>query len=131
MNYYNPYFSSIPYTSTLFPTKGRLFGRLFSNVNFSTILSGTQKTLNLVNQAIPLIKQAGPVLNNAKTMFKVMNEFKKTDINLDSNNVNNVTTSTNKTESKIIQQTNKPTFLNKKIRGFNLFKKAYFFEHYF
>lgn len=76
MNYYNPYFSTYPYMSVA-PKTG-LFSRLFgNNINLGSILSGTQKTLNVVNQAIPIIKQAGPVINNAKTMFKVMNEFKK------------------------------------------------------
>lgn len=70
MNYY-PYYPIIP-------TKPSLFG-LFKNFNFGSILSGTQKALNLANQAIPLIKQASPMFKNAKTMFKVMNEFRKTD----------------------------------------------------
>jgi len=76
MNYYNPYFSTYPYMSVA--PKAGIFTRLFGgNLNLGSILSGTQKTLNIVNQAIPIIKQAGPVFNNAKTMFKVMNEFKK------------------------------------------------------
>lgn len=78
MNYYNPYFFSNPYISAA-PKVG-LFSKLFGgNLSFGSILTGTQKTLNIVNQAIPLVKQAGPVLNNAKTMFRVMNEFKKVD----------------------------------------------------
>ena len=70
MNYY-PYYPIIP-------TRPSLFG-LFRGFNFGSILSGTQKVLNLANQAIPLIKQASPMFKNAKTMFKVMNEFRKTD----------------------------------------------------
>jgi hypothetical protein len=61
-------------------TRTGLFSRLFGsirNINFSSILSGTQKTLNVVNQTIPLVKQITPVIKNAKTMFKVMNEFKR------------------------------------------------------
>lgn len=78
MNYYNPYLSMMPYMSAA-PKVG-LFSRIFGgNLGISSILSGTQKTLNIVNQTIPLIKQAGPMINNAKTMFKVMNEFKKVD----------------------------------------------------
>ena len=53
---------------------------LLGNIKWGSILSGTQKTLNIVNQAIPIIKQASPVINNAKTMFKVMKEFKKVDL---------------------------------------------------
>ena len=77
MNYFNPYFYSLP-TFSAAPRIG-LFSRLFNGINFSSILNGTQRTLNVINQTIPLVKQAGPVIKNAKTMFKVMNEFKKDD----------------------------------------------------
>lgn len=70
MNYY-PYYPIVP-------ARPSIFG-FFKNLNFGSILSGTQKALNLANQAIPLIKQASPMVQNAKTMFKVMNEFRKTD----------------------------------------------------
>jgi hypothetical protein len=76
MNYYNPYYMAYPAMSAARPG---LFRGLLSNINFSSILSGTSKTLNVVNQAIPLVKQAGPIMKNAKTMFRVMNEFKKVD----------------------------------------------------
>lgn len=97
MNYY-PYFNSMPYIPTTTVAKPGLFKSLFGSVNLSSIINGTQKTLNLVNQTIPLIKQAGPVINNAKTMFRVMNEFKKSDTtvplkeNVEKNNIvsNNV-----------------------------------------
>ena len=79
MNYYNPYIYSLP--STLSTPKVGLISRLFgkSGVSFSTILSGTQKVLGVANQAIPLVKQVQPMMNNAKTMFKIMSEFKRTD----------------------------------------------------
>lgn len=74
MNYYFPY-SNIPMSTS---TNAGLLSKIFKNgINWSTILSNTQKTLNIVNQTIPVIKQMGPVMNNAKTMFKLMNEFKK------------------------------------------------------
>ena len=77
MNYYFPY-GTMPYAGTA--TKTGLLSKIFKNgLNWSTILTNTQKTLNIVNQTIPVIKQVGPVVNNAKTMFRVMNEFKKVD----------------------------------------------------
>ena len=78
MNYYNPYFYSMPNMASSAPKVG-LLSRLFGgrNITFGSILSGTQKTLNVVNQTIPLVKQVHPMVKNAKTMFKVMNEFKK------------------------------------------------------
>ena len=79
MNYYNPYFLSYPYQAAATPG---LFGRLASagrGLSLSSILSGTGRTLNTINQAIPIIRQAKPLWNNAKTMFRLMNEFKKVD----------------------------------------------------
>lgn len=81
MNFYNPYYNMYPYVTSQVAKPGimsRLFGGL-KGINFSSILSGTQKTLGIVNQTIPLVKQATPIVKNAKTMFKVMNEFKRVD----------------------------------------------------
>ena len=81
MNYYMPYFNMSP--SQMIPigksaSKG-LFSKLLGGLNWSSILTNTQKTLGIVNQAIPMVKQISPVVKNAKTMFKVMNEFKRID----------------------------------------------------
>ena len=79
MNYYNPYFYNIPNMSNVAGTAARtgIFSRLFGGISFGRILSGTERALNFANQAIPLVKQVKPIIGNAKTMFKVMNEFKK------------------------------------------------------
>lgn len=81
MNYYMPYFNMYPYMAAPSATASRgLFSRLLGGgLNWGSILSTTQKTLNVVNQAIPVIKQVTPVMKNAKTIFKVMNEFKRVD----------------------------------------------------
>lgn len=100
MNYYNPYF--MPYTGST-ATRGLFSSLLGRGINFSSILSGTQKTLNIVNQAIPVVKQVTPMFKNAKTMFKVMNEFKKVDKPI----VNNTIISSSKEVSNVL---NSPTF---------------------
>ncbi len=92
MNYYNPYFM---------PIRPSLFGSIRntlanSGITFGGILNGTQKTLNIINQAIPIVKQVQPVMKNAKTMFKVMNEFKKSDSTIEKNSNSNNIQSTNK-----------------------------------
>lgn len=51
----------------------------FKNINFKSILDGTQKTLSIINQAIPVIYQIKPLINNAKTAFKVINAIKEED----------------------------------------------------
>lgn len=112
MNYYNPYFNIYPYMNTATPKVG-IFSRLFGNgINFSSILSGTQKTLNIVNQTIPIIKQATPIMKNAKTMFKVMNEFKKVDTPTVEKNLKNIEQITKKetTDSAYRLNESLPTF---------------------
>ena len=88
MNYYNPYFYSMPISTGT--TRVGLLTRLFGgrNITFSGILNGTQKVLNVANQAIPLVKQVKPVVKNVKTMFYVMNEFKRNDNTSIKNNSN-------------------------------------------
>ena len=106
MNYYFPY-TNMPATST------GLLSKIFKNgINWGTILTNTQKTLNIVNQTIPLIKQVGPVMNNAKTMFKLMNEFKKVETPevKQSKTINNKTQQKEIIENTQINNTNNPTF---------------------
>lgn len=103
MNYYFPY-ANIPMAST--PARTGLLSRIFGNgINWSSILTNAQKALNIVNQTIPVVKQVKPVMNNAKTMFKIMNEFKKVET---TSNKKVETTSTNN-ESKIIDKNEKKT----------------------
>lgn len=119
MNYYVPYFNMYPNMVT--PTLGNaatggLFSRLLGRgLNWSSILSNTQKTLGIVNQAIPMFKQMSPVVKNAKTMFKIMNEFKKedgsnntvTEVNTNTSENNYITPSNNE---EPISYNNGPTF---------------------
>ena len=46
---------------------------LLKNIKWGSILDGTSKTLGVINQAIPVIYQVKPIINNAKTMFKIAN----------------------------------------------------------
>lgn len=101
MNYYNPYYFTYPFIQSA-PKVG-LFSRIFGGINLNSILNGTQRTLNIINQGIPLIKQVKPVISNAKTMFRVMNEFKKAETPIDKNNVDNEVINE-------IDSTNSPTF---------------------
>ncbi len=67
-------------------------------INWAGLLSNTQKTLNIVNQAIPIVYQVKPILNNTKTMFKLASAFSSSgnNSNIKNNNVN-----TNSTYSEI------------------------------
>ena len=61
------------------PARG-LTPLLRRGINWSNILTNTQKTLNVINQAIPVYYQIKPIYNNAKTMFRMVNAIKSEDI---------------------------------------------------
>lgn len=43
------------------------------NIKWGALLDGTQKTLGVINQAIPVIYQVKPVVSNVRSMFKIAN----------------------------------------------------------
>ena len=52
-------------------------------VNWSGIINNTSRTLGVINQAIPVVKQVGPMINNMKSMLRVASIFKdETDGNI-------------------------------------------------
>lgn len=46
-----------------------------STLSFGKILGGLSKTLGVVNQVIPIYKEAKPMIQNAKTAFSLIKEF--------------------------------------------------------
>ena len=48
---------------------------LFKNFSWSNFLDGTQKTLGVINQAIPIVYQIKPVFNNARAIFRIADEL--------------------------------------------------------
>ncbi len=76
------------------PKSGGLLSKLgLRNINFGNILTNTSKTLNVINQAIPVVKQVGPMFNNMKSMLKVASLF------------NDATTPTNSTRNNNTKNT--------------------------
>lgn len=75
----NPGRYFIPYSPYTIPIKNPgLFTRIFSNVrgiNWSSLLTNANKTLNVVNQTIPLIRQTGPMLNNLRSIIQLTRAF--------------------------------------------------------
>ncbi len=116
MNYYNPYYIMNP-TNTFYPSiaagnsTGGILSRLARGFNWSSILNNTQRTLGIVNQAIPLVKQATPMINNAKTMFKIMNEFKKDETPRETA-INNTTIDTKENINKEVKNDNTNYYVN-------------------
>lgn len=50
--------------------------RALRGVNWGGLITNASKTLNVVNQAIPLVRQVGPMVNNMKSMLRVASIFK-------------------------------------------------------
>ena len=82
---------------------------LLSKINFSSILTNTQKILNVINQAVPLYYQTKPLIKNIKTVGKIGKEFSKINTYSSSNNdqKNNVNNYVN--QSKVYNYP-EPTF---------------------
>lgn len=70
------------------PTRGAgLFSKLgtglsgIKTINWGNLINNTSKTLGVINQTIPLVRQVGPMVNNMRSMFKIASVFKdETDI---------------------------------------------------
>lgn len=96
---------------------GGLFSRLFNftngirNINWQGLLNNTSRTLGVINQAIPVVKQIGPMYNNMKSMIRIASLFKdetdpkpnsntSTIKNNNNNTVNEITKNINNEEQK-------------------------------
>lgn len=135
--FYNPYMTGAYYqTANLAGLGGRLgsgagmaslaskagIGKgLLSKFSFSGFLNGASKTLNVVNQAIPIFYQVKPMINNAKTMFKIMGAVKddspsKTVVNTNNSYNSSNSNQTDNTNTTIVSDniktidSNNPTF---------------------
>jgi hypothetical protein len=75
------------------------------------LLNNTQKTLGIINQAIPVFYQVKPIWNNAKTMFRVMGELGKMNNNRSNTSSERANTTTvNSGNSQQTFQSNEPNF---------------------
>ena len=57
-----------PYSNPTLITRGL---NAIKTIKWGTFLEGTQKTLGVINQAIPIVYQVKPIVSNAKTLFKI------------------------------------------------------------
>ena len=106
MPFVNPY-NAVGAASAL-PKTGGLLSKLgLRNINFGNILTNTSKTLNVINQAIPVVKQVGPMFNNMKSILKVASLFN--DATTPSNNKNSNTQSNNNTNNSSNNKVNNET----------------------
>lgn len=114
--YNNPnFFGMGPMYYSNIPQKVGLLSKLKSGINWGGLLTNTSKTLNVINQAIPVFYQIKPLFQNAKTMFKIADIIRSDDMPNQSSenkttnyNQTNYTTSTKKEEHN--RSSNQPTF---------------------
>ena len=84
--------------------------RAVRGINWGGLITNASKTLNVVNQAIPLVRQVGPMVNNMKSMLRVASIFKdETDKNPTTTNTNRKTSNSNSTARSNIYNHSKPT----------------------
>ena len=70
------------------PRSAGLFSRITSgirSINWGGLLNNANKTLNVVNQAIPLVRQAGPMFSNMRSMLRIAKAFGS-----ETNGINNI-----------------------------------------
>lgn len=78
-------------------SRGGLFGKLGSafgairSFNWGGLINNTSKTLGIINQTIPLVRQVGPMVGNMRSMLRLASVFKDetdTKVSPKQNNVN-------------------------------------------
>lgn len=96
-----------------------LFARLgngFSAIrglNWGGFINNASKTLGVINQTIPLVRQVGPIFNNVKSMMRVASIFKdetdKVPIKRSNSSHSNITRNTTSNNSYVNNQYYNPT----------------------
>lgn len=77
---------------------------MLKNIGWSNLLDGTQKTLGVINQAIPIVYQVKPVVSNMRSVFKIANAIKAPD------RPNNTNYNTNNNMNNNQSNLNRPVF---------------------
>ena len=89
--------------SSLVRPRPSLFKGL-ANIKWGSVLNNTQKTLNVINQAIPVYYQVKPIFSNVKSFGRLISAFNEEDTSK-SNSQDNLNTNKEKENSS-----NSPTF---------------------
>ena len=58
-----------------------MFGPEMKVFSWAKVIGGMSKTLGVVNQIIPIYKSAKPMIQNARSAFKVVKEFGNNSVN--------------------------------------------------
>lgn len=85
------------------------FFKSLAGIKWGEVLTNTQKTLNVINQAIPVYYQIKPIYSNLKSFGKIMSAFNEPQTSNINNNQNSVTNNQQNTIEKK-ENSNQPTF---------------------
>lgn len=88
------------------PGMGLAGNILKRGINWEGLLTNTQKTLNVINQALPIYNQVKPMFKNVRTMFRVIGELNRTN---DTSSIAATTASTTPVSTTVVE-TNGPKF---------------------
>ena len=92
-----------------------MFGPRIKTFTWAKVLAGMSKTLGVVNEVIPIYKEARPMIQNARNTFNVLKEFGNTSLNkIMSNKEKNITPIKEKINTiqnvNFVPKDNTPTF---------------------
>lgn len=117
-NVYQPINEGVRGIGSTLPRSGGLLSRLLGTtpqvsavasaapkLTWTGFLNGASKTLGVINQAIPVVYQIKPIVNNAKTMFRVMKEINKSDTKTSNTTTNEKDTTNIKSTDKTSDNT--------------------------
>lgn len=85
--------------------RGGLFSKLggaasaIRSFNWGGLINNTSKTLGIINQTIPLVRQVGPMFSNMRSMLRVASLFKDETDNNFNNNSNSKTQVVNNSQN--------------------------------
>ena len=104
-----PMLRNVPHTGGLLSSMlgrgstGNLISGTKSTLNFGNILNNTSKALGVVKEAIPIVKEVGPMMGNMRSMLKIASIFK------DETDYTPSTSANTRNETKVSKEVNNNT----------------------
>ena len=92
----------------MYPSSSGGILSFLKGVDIPAFLDGTSKTLNVINQAIPVFYQVKPIIGNLGTLFKITNAMNTNDTGSSVNAASNNSIPMN--SSPTIKTNNSPIF---------------------
>lgn len=81
-----------------------------SGLTLTKVIGGMSKTLNVVNQLLPLYKEAKPMLSNAQNAFKIAKEFMTPNTTVSVKSKSKTAPSLQTKNETSLQTSNRPVF---------------------